>query len=493
MGTTISRTKRNGESRDDYYDDEESPRIVRYSREDSDYDNYPYNEATHNEPIPLIDKILEISGYDSCDVIEKMEQNIVEFIRSSPSEQRVDYLKELESGSGSTPLIISLRYRYFKIATELLRYPEHCNVWHVDNNGRCAISIFMMIHDNTDRRVILNEYYESILVPILNQPDRHSLAMEFRDDTLLCWACRKELSTLAMNILQYPDECNMDCLGSEGMSALAMAITRGMKKVSLEMLRYPDRCYIDTPDTGGSALYNAAMGNHISITKELLKHLDPSAINICTDGVTLLTRACLSELPEIALAFLEHPDKLNLAKRECSDDTSLIAACRMGLTDIALKILEHPYRCGLNKFNHEKMSALDYAHDNEMTEVENKIIDYVDIKRYIRRGKNDELADLFLSLLLEDRIDILKNPESIREKRVEVLALELRTKSLEKRAKSVSRDGECMTCCEETRSHIMFLDCRHIICVCNECADKLEETCPLCRKVGPIIKDCFIV
>ena len=48
----------------------------------------------------------------------------------------------------------------------------------------------------------------------------------------------------------------------------------------------------------------------------------------------------------------------------------------------------------------------------------------------------------------------------------------------------------CIMCCASERNCI-FIGCNHV-CVCNACAKKINNTCPICRKKSDI-KTCYLV
>lgn len=60
----------------------------------------------------------------------------------------------------------------------------------------------------------------------------------------------------------------------------------------------------------------------------------------------------------------------------------------------------------------------------------------------------------------------------------------------EERAKLAKR-GDCMTCCNDTDNWVLFPNCNHVICACDDCMDKFKS-CPMCRSEGTC-RSVFIV
>jgi hypothetical protein len=68
-----------------------------------------------------------------------------------------------------------------------------------------------------------------------------------------------------------------------------------------------------------------------------------------------------------------------------------------------------------------------------------------------------------------------------------------RLKEIENRVKSIERGSECVTCCDDTKNHVMFTRCKHVVCVCKKCEGLLKHECVLCMTQSNIIYNCFVV
>ena len=88
---------------------------------------------------------------------------------------------------------------------------------------------------------------------------------------------------------------------------------------------------------------------------------------------TILMFACMNQMEDVCLKFLQYPTKCSLDTVDVYGFTALTYSCYYGLDQVALKILEFPYLCALNVEHTNNKTALTYALMHGMKSVCNRI------------------------------------------------------------------------------------------------------------------------
>jgi ankyrin repeat protein len=57
--------------------------------------------------------------------------------------------------------------------------------------------------------------------------------------------CKANNSIKALELVENPDECNLDQVNSDGNTALIFACAGKMTEVAFELLKHPDKCKLD--------------------------------------------------------------------------------------------------------------------------------------------------------------------------------------------------------------------------------------------------------
>jgi hypothetical protein len=155
---------------------------------------------------------------------------------------------------------------------------------------------------------------------------------------------------------------------------------------------------------------------------------------------------------------------------------------------VALELLNKcPEMCKINKVNYKGETALIYAHRYNMEKVEEIILRYVDICKIFKLTSDQKnIFNRYIDMILVEKINNMPDAEDIKIRHKELSVID-------ERIKKFSKDRECLMCCEETSHNIFFVECRHMLCICNVCVNMLDKKCPICKTTTHVITKCFIV
>ena len=59
--------------------------------------------------------------------------------------------------------------------------------------------------------------------------------------------------------------------------------------------------------------------------------------------------------------------------------------------------------------------------------------------------------------------------------------------------KTISKEGVCVVCLGETNNNTMFIKCKHILNICDECICVTNKKCHVCSITTDIITGCFVI
>lgn len=372
------------------------------------------------------------------------------------------------------------------IAMELLRFPDECELLHTDDNGVTAL----ILACQADLKIALRI--------VERAPDKCGMEMESKSgETALMHACcghhtgrdNTDRLDLVRLMLEHPDICNM---GSQipndteihmsgcasGSTALIIACQTCQEDVALELLKYPDKCKIDAMDS---------------------------------DLCTALHYACAGEFNEVVKRLLEYPDSCGMNIQDDENRTPLLVSISEDNPDAALMLLKYPDRCGLELRDDEDNNVFsliisrlntmdDYSDDWEEEEIEErdklmKIMDIIidsghfDLKIHVEEVMSPTefaLVDRYVNDQVVKKMKDILTPEQFEERMKNIEALK-------EKNRSISRERECIMCCEETHDNTVYISCKHVLSICDKCSEKTKNKCPICNTDTDVIKGVYIV
>jgi hypothetical protein len=305
--------------------------------------------------------------------------------------------------------------------------------------------------------------------------------------TALMWACYNNIEKVSLELLKYPDKCKIDQIDDDGNTALIFACEKGADVVAIELLKYHNRCKLNQVDSeGNTALIWSCFNNKSHIALELLKY--PNKCNIDHVNIhdnTAFIWALRNEMFTVVVELLKYSNKCTIDKiyDGICYTKLLIFACDHKMESLAMKLLEYPDRCNFSQVSYSGCTALMAARNNKMYDVALTILN--------NRGSK-KMSKYCFSQISE----ILHEAGSKSFGMYDSSEFKIRQKELdaiEERIKKLSKDGECLMCCEITPHNIFLTKCKHVLCVCDMCVSMLDKKCPLCKTTSSIITGCFTV
>ena len=97
--------------------------------------------------------------------------------------------------------------------------------------------------DGNTALMLACKYYEktNIALEILEYPNQCELGnINKNGDTALMVAIKCKMENVALKILEYPFQCKKDHINKQGFTVLMLACRYNMRDVALELLKYPD-------------------------------------------------------------------------------------------------------------------------------------------------------------------------------------------------------------------------------------------------------------
>jgi len=161
--------------------------------------------------------------------------------------------------------------------------------------------------------------------------------------------------------------------------------------------------------------------------------------------------------------------------------------CDRNMTEVALAILKYPDMCAINHVIRHCITAFWLAQQNNMTDVIKLICPHIDFIATLRLTPiQADCFEHYINMRLTEKINQLPNNEEIK-KRQEVV------NNLEDRINNMSRDDTCVICFGDTYNNTVFIKCKHILHICNECSHITAKKCPICTTSTEIITGCYAV
>jgi hypothetical protein len=128
-----------------------------------------------------------------------------------------------------------------------------------------------------------------------------------------------------------------------------------------------------------------------------------------------------------------------------------------------------------------------YAKINKMTEVIDIIYKNGDIQSILNLSPpHMELLNKYIDQRLTEKINQLYNAEYIE-------TCNKNLHDIENRITKISGTGLCIICLDKTDRNTVFIKCKHIFHVCDECMYIVEHKCPICMKPTEIINNCYAI
>jgi ankyrin repeat protein len=207
---------------------------------------------------------------------------------------------------GSTALMLACAVKNEYIALRLLDYPDKCNMAAQNKDGSTALHTAIRNAHTTIIKKILQypdkcglnlqdvdgytPLYESVMkcnidaFRLITSPSNISMcnlgALIRTKSTVLLFLCRsvragKEFNNLILDILNYPDMCNLGVCDCNNMTALMYACRYSSTDIALKMLNYPDKCNLDMQHpVEGSAFNIALTSDRMDIVDKIMPHIN---------------------------------------------------------------------------------------------------------------------------------------------------------------------------------------------------------------------------
>ena len=323
-------------------------------------------------------------------------------------------------------------------------------------------------------------------------------------------ACKMIMPSVAMIIL---DHCTDDILsftdhitGSNPFMLACNDDSGSMSEVANRLLDKKDKYDIgSTNDSGETALMMAIWSGMTDVVNRLLEDIDNCNLAaIDNDGNTALIAACEEEMPEIAMKILQYHDKCSLGSVDKEDNTAFTLACMGGMTDVAMKLLEYRDMFDIGMINFTNSTALIYACEHQMREIALEIMKDIDkCNHHIVNTDGHSALSWAYTHDMMDIVDILEPYNTYiqaykkyQNKHKYTDDIDDRIKRLEElndRLENRVNSKDCTVCYEDTKQSVFMLKCKHVVLLCDDCANNVENKCPLCGFTGPIIRDVFVV
>jgi len=254
--------------------------------------------------------------------------------------------------------------------------------------------------------------------------------------------------------LKHHDICKLGHVNTHGNTALILACREGMNDVALEMLKHNDICKLD----------------HVN-----------------THGNTALILACEKGTNDVALEMLKHHDICKLGHVNTYGNTALILACEKGMNDVALEMLKHREKCKLDQVNKYGNTALIMAQRNNMVRTVNMILSYTEfIKKLELTPIQTVNIEQHIDMRLNEKINQLYSNEEIKQ----ILS---GLDNIKYQIRKISKCGTCVMCLDITNNNTVFIECKHILNICEECIHITQKKCPVCIKPSEIITGCYLL
>jgi hypothetical protein len=255
-----------------------------------------------------------------------------------------------------------------------------------------------------------------------------------------------------------------------------------MNQVALEILKYPKLCGMNIQNNyGNTVLIWSCINNLDQVALKILKYPELCGMNIQNNfGDTALIWSCKNKMEQITLEILKYPELCGMNIQNKDNKTALILSCENKMEQVALEILKYPESCGISMQNSEKI--LKIAYDNKLELV------VLNLFNYIESSKSDN----FISFLIKTSLNWYLSDEEKKERQLYLEQLTLQADKLNKIKNDVYKKNECIVCYEKTINNSLFIKCKHILYICDDCNNNLEKKCPLCNCATETTRDLYV-
>ncbi len=227
--------------------------------------------------------------------------------------------------------------------------------------------------------------------------------------TVLLYAAEDGCSDMVELLLK--NGASLDIQNKRGTTALIAATLDGHSDVVRILLENGANINIQDND-GCTALIVASQDGHAETVEELLRHKDIDVNIKNKNGSTALVLAAGWGHSKVVELLLERPD-INVNLRSDQGVTALMSAANKGYTEVVKKLLKHK-NIDVNIKDNNGLTALMIAALEGRTDVVNLLLKRDDVNcQEIVRSQSARA----------DSLRSLSNPQSIRDKRVEVTPL----------------------------------------------------------------------
>ena len=220
------------------------------------------------------------------------------------------------------------------------------------------------------------------------------------------------------------------------------ALQQDKPHLARKFIRYPDRCMINYVDSNGrSALsYTVKSTSLNDITMTILDHADEtllkSTLNTLNTRYGIINTIASSDNIDVMKRFVERFKKFNLMVPKERSVTLYNHIRSETMMDVVLDILDA---------------------DTIMTKLTRRSL----LTHYV----NQKIENHYLNTMTVEEIEAKVNMVD----------------TLNGRLDKINREKECMMCCDDTKSHVLFNKCKHVVTICESCTDDLRyDICPVC-------------
>lgn len=293
--------------------------------------------------------------------LEKVAKKLLE----TPEKCNVGYINEAYNDNAF--MLACRNYKLIDIANRLLvEYPKECNIGQI-GVGETAL-IFACKNELESVALKILDNWEECKIGHVSKSYDVKLQEYYKENgTALMYACMYGLETVALKILEHPKECNMGYNSEDCNTALIYACENGLETVALKILEYPDECNIGYVGRNGiSTFMCSCIHNLENVALKFLEcneTIDINIGNISNNGYTALMFACMYDLETVALKILDYGEKCKISHYEKAKGyTALMFACIHNLENVVYKILENSKECNIEHVS--QINYIYYFHDS---------------------------------------------------------------------------------------------------------------------------------
>ena len=364
--------------------------------------------------------LIEFSNVQNASSVHIIN-NIIEEILSHPYECSLGTV----CNNGFTPLLIACFYKIY-YAKQILSYSLLCNMDYVRvETGSSAMHLACYNSMKEEAMILLNHDINSSLNCITNL-----------GYTALSFACGKNLSQVALKILEYPNIQNYNAkVTSDGKTAFLYVCDNNMIDVGLKLLSKLTENDLCQEYNNRTYLMHAIATHNVTLAKEILN------ISNCNIEFTNNNGATAFDL-----AYDRH------------------------LTDLYMKMIySYPVDKLTKKFDNifQVFKQACIKKDNDLV---NRLYNHIPLPVLNQKIQN-HINDAMFNVLLE-KLDM-----SELTKKISVL-----TKYNKELSSTSTKEGMCIGCTDLCMDYYCLTSCGHTLVACDDCKKNiLKSSCIVCR------------